>query len=30
MPHNQSPVEQYQTHILNIIWVWRSQATINI
>jgi len=24
MPHNQSPVEQNQTHILNGIWVWRS------
>jgi len=24
--HNHSPMEQYQTHILARIWVWRRQA----
>jgi len=27
MPHNHSPMEQYQTHILNRTWVWWRQAT---
>jgi len=30
MPHNQSPMEKYQTHILNIIRVWRSQANVDL
>jgi len=28
--HNHSPMEQYQTHVLTRIWVWRRQANKNV